>query len=306
MKRKLSAKILLLALLISISALCFAACDGVLTEVTHNIDGEFSQISVTTDTADVIFVKHDGAPYVKCAKQKDFTLTVTVEDGLLAIRLIDTRAWYQKIFTFGAGGKVRVYLPQSAWDHVHVQTATGDVEITDVTANKITVTTSTGDIDGAALKANEVILTASTGDIDVESILSVNLSVTTSTGDVDLIGALSETLTVTTNTGEVDLERVVASADLKIETDTGDVDLQSSSGFKVTVITDTGEVSFSRLDGTEIFIETDTGDVKGTLLTDKIIFAQTDTGRVDVPKLTTGGRCEITTDTGDIRISIEG
>ena len=130
MKRKLSAKILLLALLISISALCFAACDGVLTEVTHNIDGEFSQISVTTDTADVIFVKHDGAPYVKCAKQKDFTLTVTVEDGLLAIRLIDTRAWYQKIFTFGAGGKVRVYLPQSAWDHVHAQTATGDVEIT--------------------------------------------------------------------------------------------------------------------------------------------------------------------------------
>ena len=55
----------------------------------------------------------------------------------------------------------------------------------------------------------------------------------------------------------------------------------------------------------EVFITTDTGNVDGSFLTDKVVLTQTDTGDVDVPKLTSGGRCEITTDTGDISISIK-
>ena len=34
-------------------------------------------------------------------------------------------------------------------------------------------------------------------------------------------------------------------------------------------------------------------------------FTKTDTGRVDVPKTVEGGRCEITTDTGDIKITVD-
>jgi len=68
---------------------------------------------------------------------------------------------------------------------------------------------------------------------------------------------------------------------------------------------DTGDVKFDGCDAAEIFVETDTGDVKGSLLTDKIFIVQTDTGSVDVPKTATGGKCEITTSTGDINISIK-
>ena len=46
------------------------------------------------------------------------------------------------------------------------------------------------------------------------------------------------------------------------------------------------------------------GNVTGTLLTDKIFLAQSDTGRVDLPKTVGGGKCEITTDTGNIEISV--
>ena len=48
-----------------------------------------------------------------------------------------------------------------------------------------------------------------------------------------------------------------------------------------------------------------TGDVTGTLLSDKIFFAETTTGDVSVPKLTSGGKCEISTTAGDIEISIK-
>ena len=69
---------------------------------------------------------------------------------------------------------------------------------------------------------------------------------------------------------------------------------------------DTGSVRFDGCDGDAIYVETDTGDVTGTLLTDKVFITKTDTGSVDVPKSINGGRCEISTDTGDIRIEIRG
>lgn len=73
---------------------------------------------------------------------------------------------------------------------------------------------------------------------------------------------------------------------------------------KFTCKRDTGDVKLTLCDAAELYIKTDTGDVTGSLKTDKIIFAQTDTGKVSVPKTTTGGRCEIETDTGDIKITI--
>ena len=68
--------------------------------------------------------------------------------------------------------------------------------------------------------------------------------------------------------------------------------------------TETGKVTFDRCDAREISVETDTGRVTGTLLSDKIFFAKTDTGDIEVPKSMSGGKCEIETDTGDIKISI--
>ena len=63
-------------------------------------------------------------------------------------------------------------------------------------------------------------------------------------------------------------------------------------------------MTFEGSDAAEIFVQTSTGDVEGSLLSSKVFIANTDTGKVDVPKSITGGRCEITTDTGDIRISV--
>ena len=40
-------------------------------------------------------------------------------------------------------------------------------------------------------------------------------------------------------------------------------------------------------------------------LTEKIFIAKTDTGEIKVPETTSGGKCKITTDTGDIKIEIK-
>ena len=73
---------------------------------------------------------------------------------------------------------------------------------------------------------------------------------------------------------------------------------------KLNVVRSTGDVRLVGADAGEIHIETDTGKVSGSLLSEKIFIPRTDTGKIDVPKTTSGGICEITTDTGDIKITI--
>ena len=94
-----------------------------------------------------------------------------------------------------------------------------------------------------------------------------------------------ETLSTKTNTGNTVLTNVIAQSKLSLKSDTGNVKLQGC-------------------DGGEIYITTDTGNISGSLLSEKVFIARSDTGRIHVPNTITGGRCEITTDTGDIRITI--
>jgi DUF4097 and DUF4098 domain-containing protein YvlB len=86
-------------------------------------------------------------------------------------------------------------------------------------------------------------------------------------------------------TGDLSLDNVIAAEVFRIERSTGDVD-------------------FEGCDAAEITVTTDTGHIRGSLLSDKVFIAETDTGRVDVPHTTTGGKCQLTTDTGNIKISI--
>ena len=62
-------------------------------------------------------------------------------------------------------------------------------------------------------------------------------------------------------------------------------------------------MKFKDVDAKDVSVTTDTGDVRGNLLSDKIFFTRTDTGEISVPQTTTGGKCEIMTSTGDIRLT---
>ena len=66
----------------------------------------------------------------------------------------------------------------------------------------------------------------------------------------------------------------------------------------------TGDVELNACDAGGLSLKTTTGDVTGTLLSEKVFITDTSTGDVSVPKTTSGGKCEISTTTGDIRIDI--
>ena len=90
-----------------------------------------------------------------------------------------------------------------------------------------------------------------------------------------------------TNTYEIQEEF----AGIYVDIDTADIDFLPSEDGRCRVVCYEQEKTY-------------TGDVEGSVLTDKVFIVRTDTGRIDVPKSITGGRCEITTETGNIKISV--
>lgn len=274
----------------------------------HRIEEEYHNLSIVSDTADVeLVLSENGIGAVVCYERENVTHSVAVQDGTLVIQVEDTRQWYEYIGINFGSPKITVTIPKSECGILSVQTDTGDVKIPEnIRFESIDVSVSTGHVTCLASAAGEIGIETDTGDIHVEDVQadSLRLSVSTgrvvarsvtcigdmavrvSTGDTTLTDVACKSFASTGNTGDLSLESVIAADVFSIERSTGDV-------------------RFERCDAAEMLIETDTGHVKGSLLTDKVFVAETDTGRVDVPKTTTGGRCEIHTDTGDIRITIQ-
>ena len=295
----------------------------------YEVSDDFSSISLSEDTADITLIPYEGeTAKIECFLQKKMTHDVAVEDGELKVAISDGRAWYDHITFFSVSTpSVKVYLPKTEYRAITVRTDTGDVVIPkELSAERIEIATSTGDIACYASATGEIALRASTGYITVENVAAGKLTLSASTGDIT---ASSVTCTgdalLKVTTGKVTLSSLTCTGDVSLKVSTGkafftDVSCRnlSSDGNtgnlslvrvlvseRLSAERSTGDVKMEDCDFGELWIKTDTGDVEGTLRSEKIVFAHTDTGKIEVPHSTSGGRCEITTDTGDIKISIQ-
>ena len=273
----------------------------------HEISDGYENVLIQTDTADVAFVPSaDGKTTVTCEEKAGLIHTVEVKDGTLRIVLNDTRKWYEYIGINLGGTKVTVALPGESYGALTVACVTGNVTLpSDLAFSSIDVKGGTGNVTCAARVQGKMQIKLSTGDISVErsAVGAMDLSVTTgkialssvtiregvaigvSTGKAILTDVACATLTSSGDTGAIALKNVIATDSISIERSTGDV-------------------SFEGCDGGEIRVKTSTGDVAGTLLSEKVFITKTSTGKVQVPSSASGGKCEISTSTGDIKISI--
>lgn len=273
-------------------------------EITENFDN----ISIVTDTADILFVPGENTKsLVACYEQKNTKHSVAVKNDTLVIEVVDTRKWYEYIGINFSTPKITVYIPQGEYGALFVKASTGNIEIPkEFKFENIDITESTGNVTNYASVSENIRIKTSTGNIRVENVSVNTLDLSVSTGEVMASNVTCEgDVKIKLSTGktkmtDIECKNVISSGS------TGDIFLDNViAAEKFSIERSTGDVKFDGCDATEIFVETDTGDVAGSLLTDKIFITQNDTGSVDVPKTVAGGRCEIITDTGDIRIRIK-
>lgn len=273
----------------------------------HEVSEAFRNISINTDTADIQFVhSQDDTCKVVCYEAANAKHTVTVEDDTLTVSISDERKWYDHIGINFGSPKIKVYVPYDVCGSLDVDVSTGAVEVPEgFRFESMDITASTGAVKSGA-SSNSIKIKTSTGAIRVENAVTsmLDLSVTTgrvtvtdvvcqgdvkvkvSTGKAALTGVQCKNLITTGSTGSISLRNVTAKEKFSIERTTGDV-------------------KFDGCDAAELFVQTKTGNVTGSLLSEKVFITETATGNINVPKSTTGGKCEITTSTGNIKITIE-
>ena len=258
-------------------------------ESSFTVSELFYSVSVDTDECDVSFLQStNGSCRVTCYAPKGVEYIVAVEEGMLTVREMDTRAWYEKWGIWNERVHMDIYLPQMTGTELSITTDTGDVTLPSwLSFTAVKVVTDTGDVAMQGVVApKELLIMTNTGDVALQACEAIMLNVTTDTGDVTLADCHSDTLGAHTGTGDVQLRRSVA-GHVGITTDTGDVELQA-------------------VGAEDMEIETTTGDVQGTLRSPKVFDIETSTGDVRVPPNGTDcGTCKITTDTGDIDIQIQ-
>ena len=274
---------------------------------TYDISDEFQSISIQSNTADVIFEVTDKSECrIVCYEAEKAKHSVSVKNGVLMINITDERKWYDFINISFDSPQITVYIPADKYGELSVRTSTGDVRLpNELTFSSIDIFGRTGTVTNHASASEAIRIRTNTGSIHMENISAGMMDLSVTTGSVTLSDILCyEDIRINVSTGKATLSDTTCK-NLMSEGDTGNMVLRNVIAEKKFIIErDTGDVFFDRCDAAELFIETDTGDVEGSLLSDKIFIVDTDTGNIDVPKTVVGGRCEIDTDTGDVKISI--
>lgn len=272
---------------------------------TYEISEAFQNLTLESDTADIRFVKSDdGSCRVVCLEAQKEKHTVSVQNNTLYIRLTDERKWYDYIGINIGAPKITVYLPGEEYGAVTIKESTGDIEISgDFRFESVDIAVSTGDVTNFASVSGEIKIHASTGDIAVQNVSAGALNLKASTGKVNVTSVTCEgNMQIGVTTGKINMTDVVCRSFVSTGS-TGDIFLKNViAAEQLSVTRDTGSVKMENCDAAEIFVKTTTGDVSGSLLSEKIVFAKTNTGKVNVPQSVTGGKCEITTNTGNIKI----
>lgn len=272
---------------------------------TYEIGKAFRDISITTNTANIIFVlSDDGKCKVECYEEENAKHSVTVENDALSVRINNQKSWYDYIgFHFGSP-KITIYLPETEYNALSINESTGNVEIAkDYSFENAHISLSTGNVNFCASVSKLVKIKTSTGNICVENTSTGSLDLSATTGKVTVSGVTCrDDLTVGVSTGKVILTDISCKSVISSGT-TGTISFSNViAANKFSIERSTGNVKFSGCDAGEIYVKTKTGNVTGSFLSSKVYVTDTDIGSVDVPKTATGGRCEINTNTGDIKI----
>ena len=254
-------------------------------EITDTVE----HILITTDTTNVVFLKSDnGKTRVVCYERVNSKHSVEVTNGTLTVSEKDDRSWYEYVSINFSSPELIIYLPDNLFVNLNINASTSDITLSsNLSFDNVDITVGTGDVCLEGINASTLKVSTSTGDISLSDLtVKSGLSVTVSTGDFEGKNIICQDLTTVGVTGDVELENTRISGELIIERSTGDVELVAS-------------------DADSITIKTSSGDVECELLSDKTFSTHTISGSVFVPSGTRGGKCEVTTSSGDIKIKIK-
>ena len=279
----------------------------------------FSMVELQLDSEDVsITASKDGGLHIRYLASDDAEYQTRTESGVSGggDTLVFSRngKLHGALFSFGfhyddEAYAVQVELPADL--SLSIFTGSGDVTMTGVSADVLSIAASSGDIDLQNCRIGGYCTVGTTsGELELEDLtLSDEAHVESTSGDLELSHVVCEdTLAVTTTSGELDLEELTVSGDTSIDTTSGDVSLSSCILSGAALLTTTsGDISGSAVLSGDVTIQTQSGDISLNLSgspAHTLGLSQSQSGALDIQGTDPSGSrvLNVTTASGDVQI----
>lgn len=270
------------------------------TKKTVQITDDFNIVDIAGEASTDVMIKNsdNGTNYIEYYDTDGLTNHAEVVDGVLTFRCEDNRTHHPTIsLGFGQDTTTVVYLADKEYESIQVTTASGDIDYLYshksnskpvFNAAYTSLKTNSGDIRITDIEANTLTVKTTSGDISVSnSSFATKLELHASSGDIQLNRVITDQAEFYTTSGYVSASDITANTGLSCNTTSGDIDM---------VITDAEVISISAT----------SGDIDLDLASDRSYSFSADTqmGDVDIPHGANYSEydCGVSTTSGDIQI----
>ncbi|WP_429842862.1 DUF4097 family beta strand repeat-containing protein [Brevibacillus sp. FIR094] len=200
----------------------------------HMIEQEVKAIELLTETSDVEImatkqpkasVRMVGEVSEQQQERLEFRSVVS-PDGTLVVELRE-RPHVNMFYPRNGKIKLELFLPEKVYEHVQLETMTGDIKSGMLRAKNTKISSSNGDVDVLGYEGEALNVQTVTGDINLANVRSA-VTIESSTGEIDKLTMpeLTHDVSIRTDTGDirVSVAKEPAAAQLEVTTDTGGIE----------------------------------------------------------------------------------
>ena len=199
----------------------------------------------------------------------------------------------------------------SATGELAMKSMSGDVELSECRALRLTLKSTSGDIQLRSVESETGTSAASvSGDVTVQGANLVDvLTCQTASGDVRLCDANAERISASSSSGDVVVQNALSRTDMELSSVSGDVtvsDSEAQGALKARSIS--GDVRLRSAAGASLSLESRSGDIGGTLRGPESLYdfrCHSRIGDVRAPDSRGERPVEARTSGGDIRLKVE-
>lgn len=173
---------------------------------------------------------------------------------------------------------INIELPDNM-SSVNIKTASGDIKINNVNADRLIATTASGDVLINRAYTTDLRIKCSSGDISLEDINSVQLSASTMSGDVKASNVNAKFQSLKSSSGDVKARNLIAdiidnsslSGDIdivnmktnecKIRSTSGDIDINEFTMINADISSISGDIKLPKIIGDGLRVSSTSGDV---------------------------------------------
>ena len=274
----------------------------------YGMDEVPTQIQITTLESRVELCSIEGDEWkVACMDKENLYHTVELKDGVLTIKQIDTRAWYDRIGILNGfqNLSVIVYLPAQIYESLSIHAISGAIKVREgFTFSNASLQNTSGSINCAAFVTGTLNAKNTSGSIYVNGRVGGDLNVQNTSGSVHVIGGVGGALNATCASGRIEIANATPTR-ANVKNTSGGIYLENVICQEACTITNvSGSIELVQCDAMSFDLKNTSGGIRASLLTAKTFDCHSTSGGIHVPKDGNGGTFRAKTVSGGIRITI--